>query len=76
MQSKQTKSRSILLSVLVVILCFAVILGATFALFTAKKEYGIGVNTGKIDVEGKLGLTGAWSEGQSGGAVEAGTARR
>lgn len=74
MQSKQTKSRSILLSVLVVILCFAVILGATFALFTAKKEYGIGVNTGKIDVEGKLGLTGAWSEGQSGGAVEAGTA--
>lgn len=74
MQSKQTKSRAILLSVLVVILCFAVILGATFALFTAKKEYGIGVNTGKIDVEGKLGLTGAWSEGQSGGAVEAGTA--
>ena len=74
MQSKQTKSRAILLSVLVVILCFAVILGATFALFTAKKEYGIGVNTGKIDVEGKLDLTGAWSEGQSGGAVEAGTA--
>lgn len=74
MQSKQTKSRAILLSVLVVILCFAVILGATFALFTAKKEYGIGVNTGKIDVEGKLSLTGAWSEGQSGGAVEAGTA--
>lgn len=74
MQSKQTKSRAILLSVLVVILCFAVILGATFALFTAKKEYGIGVNTGKIDVEGKLDLTGAWSEGQSGGAAEAGTA--
>ncbi len=74
MQSKQTKSRAILLSVLVVILCFAVILGATFALFTAKKEYGIGVNTGKIDVEGKLDLTGAWSEGQSGGAVEEGTA--
>lgn len=65
MQSKQTKSRALLLSVLVVILCFAVILGATFALFTSKKEYGIGVNTGKIDVEGTLSLTGAWSQGQS-----------
>ena len=65
MQSKQTKSRAILLSVLVVVMCLAVILGATFALFTSRREYQIGVNTGKIDVQGELTLTQAWSQGQS-----------
>lgn len=65
MQSKQTKSRAILLSVLVVVMCLAVILGATFALFTSRREYQIGVNTGKIDVQGELTLTRAWSQGQS-----------
>lgn len=65
MQSKQTKSRAILLSVLVVVMCLAVILGATFALFTSRREYQIGVNTGKIDVQGELTLTQAWSQEQS-----------
>lgn len=65
MQSKQTKSSAILLSVLVVVMCLAVILGATFALFTSRREYQIGVNTGKIDVQGELTLMQAWSQGQS-----------
>ncbi len=71
MQGKKTKSRAILLSVLVALLSLTVILGATFALFTAKSEYEIGVNTGKIDVQGELSLDKAWSQEQGGARVEA-----
>lgn len=70
MQWNKTKSRAILLSVLVALLCLAVILGATFALFTARREYEIGVNTGKIDVQGTLTLDKAWSESQAGVRTE------
>ena len=70
MQWNKTKSRAILMSVLVALLCLAVILGATFALFTARREYEIGVNTGKIDVQGALTLDKAWSESQAGVRTE------
>lgn len=66
---KRTGSRAILMSVLIAFLALALILGATFALFTARREYEIGVNTGKIDVEGTLTLTEAWSESQDGDRV-------
>ena len=65
MQKTHSRGRTILLSVLMVLMCVSLIIGATFALFTDKEEYAIGVNTGNIDVEGTLEMTGAWSQGQS-----------
>ena len=73
MQKTHSRSRTILLSVLMVLMCVSLIVGATFALFVDKEEYAIGVNTGNIDVQGTLTMTGAWSEGQSVNNREAGT---
>ena len=58
----RTKKTALLISALAIVLCAAVITGATFALFTDGEQYAIGVNTGKIDVEGTLTLDSAWSE--------------
>lgn len=73
MQKTHSRSRTILLSVLMVLMCVSLIVGATFALFVDKEEYAIGVNTGNIDVQGTLTMTGAWSQGQSVNNREAGT---
>ena len=63
----RTKKTALLISALAIVLCAAVITGATFALFTDGEQYAIGVNTGKIDVEGTLTLNSAWSEAQTTG---------
>lgn len=63
----RTKKTALLISALAIVLCAAVITGATFALFTDGEQYAIGVNTGKIDVEGTLTLDSAWSEAQTTG---------
>ncbi len=48
------KKRIILSSVLVMILCFCLIGGATFALFTSQSEVNIAVTRGKVKVEAKV----------------------
>ena len=63
----RTKKTALLVSALAIVLCAAVIVGATYALFTDGEEYAIGVNTGKIDVSGTLTLKSAWSEAQTTG---------
>lgn len=63
----RTKKTALLVSALAIVLCAAVIVGATYALFTDGEEYAIGVNTGKIDVSGTLTLESAWSEAQTTG---------
>lgn len=63
----RTKKTALLISALAIVLCAAVITGATFALFTDGEQYAIGVNTGKIDVKGTLTLDSAWSEAQTTG---------
>lgn len=66
----RTKKTALLVSALAIVLCAAVIVGATYALFTDGEEYAIGVNTGKIDVSGTLTLESAWSEAQTTGVKE------
>ena len=60
------KKKALIISCMAVILCAAVIAGATYALFTDGEQYAIGVNTGKIDVSAALSMEDAWSESQAG----------
>ena len=48
------KKRIILSAVLTMVLCFCLIGGATFALFTSESSVNIAVTSGKVDVEAEI----------------------
>ena len=53
----KTKTKAILLATLVLVLCAALIVGATFALFGAKWSKKITVTTGGVSIEASFGDT-------------------
>ena len=60
------KKRILLTSVCSILLCFCLITGATYALFTSESKVNVAVTTGKVDVEAvaenfKL-YSGKWNE--------------
>lgn len=57
----KTQTKTILSSVLVIVLCFALMTGATFALFTSESDTNIAVNAGNIEVVATASIYGAWS---------------
>lgn len=70
----RTKKSALLVSVLAIVLCAAVIAGATFALFTDKSDLNIAVTSGDLDVTAQITSTATYSMGekQEGGAFENG----
>ena len=66
------KKKALIISCIAVVLCAAVIAGATYALFTDGEQYAIGVNTGKIDVSAALSMEDAWSESQAADRLDGG----
>ena len=70
----RTKKSALLVSVLAIVLCVAVIAGATFALFTDKSDLNIAVTSGDLDVTAQITSTATYSMGekQEGGAFENG----
>lgn len=59
------KGKTLLISFLIAVLSVAVIIGATFALFSDREQKKISVQTGKVDVIGTVSMEAAWSQGQS-----------
>lgn len=57
----KTATKTILSSILVIVMCFVLITGATFALFSSESEVNIAVNAGKVKVVAKAQINGAWS---------------
>lgn len=49
------KIRMILLSLLAIVLCVCLIVGATFAIFTSKRETNITISSGKVKVTASIG---------------------
>ena len=64
------QKKVLLSSILVIALCFSVIAGSTYALFTDETEQTIAVTAGKIDIAADLELYKTWSAvGDLGGAL-------
>ena len=49
------KKRILISSVLTIVLCFSLIVGSTFALFTDVETFDITVTSGKVDIEAEIG---------------------
>ena len=65
------QKKVLLSSILVIALCFSVIAGSTYALFTDYSEQKIAVTAGNIDITADLELYKTWSAvGDLGGALE------
>lgn len=69
--TKSSKKTAIAAAILVVVMCAAIIAGATFALFTSTVTNDINVNTGDIKVTGSLTLDEAWSQSEEGAKTNA-----
>lgn len=69
--TKSSKKTAIAAAILVVVMCTAIIAGATFALFTSTVTNDINVNTGDIKVTGSLTLDEAWSQSEEGAKTNA-----
>lgn len=50
------KKRILISSVLTIVLCFSLIVGSTFALFTSEVEYNIAVTSGKVELTANASL--------------------
>lgn len=55
------KKRILISSVLTIVLCFSLIVGSTFALFTSEVEYNIAVTSGKVELTANASLAGVYS---------------
>lgn len=51
------KKKVLLSSILTIVLCFSLIAGSTFALFTSKTEFNVAVTAGKVELASTLTLT-------------------
>ena len=49
------KQRILISSVLTIVLCFSLIVGSTFALFTAEDKFDITVTSGKVEIDATVG---------------------
>lgn len=48
------KKRILISSVLTIVLCFSLIVGSTFALFTAEDNFDISITSGKVEINAEL----------------------
>ncbi len=55
--NKNMKKKALVSSILTIALCFSVIAGATFALFTSNSEVNIAVTSGKVNLEAYIDET-------------------
>ena len=55
------KKRILISSVLTIVLCFSLIVGSTFALFTSQVEYNIAVTSGKVELTANAFLNTVYS---------------
>lgn len=69
-EAKRTRRLAIVLSVLVIVCCVSLIIGSTFAIFTANKQFPISVSGGKVDVSASLTLDKGFTQEQNGGRTE------
>ena len=60
-EAKKSRRLAIVLSVLVIVCCVSLIIGSTFAMFSANKQFPFNVSGGKIDIDAALTLDGAFS---------------
>lgn len=67
MQKGETRSKTIILSLLIVLMCVSLIVGATLALFTSSDQHNISVQTGEVNVTGNLTIGKVSSSDQDGG---------
>ena len=67
MTSKRSFKSALAISVMVVVLCAAVIAGATFALYSAQDTHNVTVNAGKISVTATATLDKQWSTNEETG---------
>lgn len=67
MQKGETRSKTIILSLLIVLMCVSLIVGATLALFTSSDQHNISVQTGEVNVTGNLTIGKVSSYDQDGG---------
>lgn len=64
--TKSSKKTAIAAAILVVVMCAAIIAGATFALYSAGDTHDIAITTGDIQLSSTVKLTSAWTTAQSG----------
>lgn len=64
--TKSSKKTAIAAAILVVVMCTAIIAGATFALYSAGDTHDIAITTGDIQLSSTVKLTSAWTTAQSG----------
>ena len=55
------QKKVLLSSILVIALCFSVIAGSTYALFTDSAKTNIAITSGDVEVKATLDITGVWS---------------
>ena len=60
-EAKKSRRLAIVLSVLVIVCCVSLIIGSTFAMFSANKQFPFNVSGGKIDIDAALTLDHAFS---------------
>ena len=64
------QKKVLLSSILVIALCFSVIAGSTYALFTDTKSTNITITSGDVEVEATLNIAGVWSADYIDGTFE------
>ena len=57
------KKRILISSILAIVLCFSMITGATFALFTSESKVNIAVTSGKVEVTASVDEVKTYSKG-------------
>lgn len=64
------KNRIIVSSILTIVLCFSLIVGSTFALFTSEDEFDISITSGKVNIDATASIVGVYSaKGDAAGAL-------
>ena len=48
------KKKTLLMSILTVVMCLSLTIGGTFALFTSESELDIAVNSGKVEISATI----------------------
>ncbi len=55
------KSKVLASSILTIVLCFSLIVGSTFALFTSEDEFDISITSGKVNLDAYASIVGVYS---------------
>ena len=55
------KSKVLVSSILTIVLCFSLIVGSTFALFTSEDKFDISITSGKVNIDATASIVGVYS---------------